>query len=93
MLYQDADDKILEKDMYVDLNETERVGSTDDVHIVAQVDRYAGGYAEDGDWTSTRRYYVTRDEDLGWVRSQMVATSVSWTWRMATRWSISSHGR
>jgi len=28
MLYQDADDKILEQDIYVDLNEAERVGSS-----------------------------------------------------------------
>ena len=60
MLYQDADDKILEKDIYVDLNEAERVGSSDKVRIVAQMDRYAGGYAEDGDWTDTKRFYVTR---------------------------------
>ena len=31
MLYQDADDKILEKDIFLDLNEAERVGSTDQV--------------------------------------------------------------
>ena len=73
MLYQDADDKTLEKDIYVDLNEAERIGSTDDVRIVAQLDRYAGGYAEDGNWTSTRRYYVTQDDDLERVGSQLVA--------------------
>ncbi|NLD45044.1 MAG: hypothetical protein GX657_16305 [Chloroflexi bacterium] len=73
MLYEDADDKILEKDIYVDLNEAERVGSTDQVRIVAQIDRHAGGYADDGDWTSTRRYYVTRDADLDRVGSQLIA--------------------
>jgi len=73
MLYQDADDKILEQDIYVDLNEAERVGSTDNVHIVAQIDRYAGGYAEDGNWTNARRYYVTQDDDLTRVGSQLVA--------------------
>ena len=40
MLYQDADDKILEQDIYVDLNEAERVGSSDRVNIVAQMDRF-----------------------------------------------------
>ncbi|MEA3441764.1 MAG: hypothetical protein U9R58_15925 [Chloroflexota bacterium] len=50
MLYQDADDKILEHDIYVDLNEAERVGSSDRVHIVAQVDRYRAGYQGDGNW-------------------------------------------
>ena len=70
MLYQDADDKILEQDIYVDLNEAERVGSSDRVHIVAQVDRYRAGYQGDGDWTSTKRFYVTQDDDLQRVRSQ-----------------------
>ncbi len=72
MLYQDADDKVLEKDIYVDLNEAERVGSTDNVRIVAQIDRYAGGSTDDGDWTSTRRYYVTHDDDLTRIGSQLV---------------------
>ena len=56
MLYQDADDKILEQDIYVDLNEAERVGSSDRVHIVAQVDRYPRRLRGDGDWSGTRRY-------------------------------------
>jgi hypothetical protein len=73
MLYQDADDKILEEDIYVDLNEAERVGSSDQVHIVAQVDRYRAGYQGDGDWSSTKRFYVTQDDDLQRVRSQQLA--------------------
>ncbi len=72
MLYQDADDQILEKDIYIDLNEAERVGSSDNVHIVAQIDRFRAGYTGDGDWTSARRYYVTRDDDLTRVGSQLV---------------------
>ncbi len=72
MLYQDADDQILEQDIYVDLNEVERVGSTDQVQIVAQVDRFRGAYQGDGDWTSARRYFITQDDDLDRVRSQMV---------------------
>ena len=73
MLYQDADDEILEKDIYIDLNEAERVGSSENVHIVAQIDRFRSGYSGDGDWTSTRRYYVTRDDDLTRVSSQLLA--------------------
>jgi hypothetical protein len=69
MLYQDADDKILEKDIYVDLNEAERVGSSDNVQIVVQMDRYQGGYQGDGDWVSAKRYYVTQDDDLQRIRS------------------------
>jgi len=73
MLYQDADDKVLEKDIYVDLNEAERVGSSENVHIVAQVDRYSAGYQGDGNWTSTKRFYVTQDDDLERVGSQEIA--------------------
>jgi hypothetical protein len=73
MLYQDADDKVLEQDVYVDLNEAERVGSSDRVHMVAQVDRYRAGYQGDGNWTATKRFYVTQDDDLQRVHSQQVA--------------------
>ncbi len=64
MLYQDADDKILEEDIYVDLNEAERAGSGENVHVVSQIDRYSAGYRGDGDWSGARRYYISYDEDL-----------------------------
>jgi hypothetical protein len=73
MLYQDADDKVLEKDIYIDLNEAERIGSTERVNIVAQVDRYRGGFSGDGNWTSTKRFYVTQDDDLNRIGSEEVA--------------------
>jgi hypothetical protein len=72
MLYQDADDQVLEQDVYLDLNEAERVGSSKSVNIVAQIDRFRSGFQGDGDWTSARRYYVTQDNDLNQVNSQMV---------------------
>ena len=73
MLYQDADDKILEQDIYFDLNEAERVGSSDNVQIVAQIDRYSGGYQGDGNWTSTKRFFITQDDDLERVNSEEIA--------------------
>jgi hypothetical protein len=73
MLYANADDKILEQDIFVDLNEAERVGSSDNVRIVAQLDRFERGFTGDGNWTSTRRYYVTKDNDLQSLGSQLVA--------------------
>lgn len=73
MLYQDADDKVLEQDIYLDLNEAERAGSSDAVQIVAQIDRYQGSFSGDGNWTSAKRFYVTRDDDLNTVRSQELA--------------------
>ena len=72
MLYADADDKILEQDIYLDMNEAERVGSNDRIHIVAQVDRFRDGYRGDGDWSSTRRYYITTDNDLDRLGSQQI---------------------
>ncbi|HMB23163.1 MAG TPA: hypothetical protein VKP08_10050, partial [Anaerolineales bacterium] len=72
MLYQDADDKILEKDIFVDLNEAERAGSSDRVKIVAQIDRFAGAYQGDGNWTGARRYYVMQDNDLNAINSEVV---------------------
>jgi hypothetical protein len=72
MLYQNADDKVLEKDIYVDLNEAERVGSSDRVQIVSQIDRFQAGYQADGNWTSTRRFYVTQDDNLEQIGSQEI---------------------
>lgn len=69
MLYQDADDEILEEDIYIDLNEAERVGSTDQVTLVSQLDRYRGGFAGDGNWTGARRYVLEQDDDLDGLAS------------------------
>lgn len=72
MLYQDADDQILEQDIFVDLNEAELVGSSERVTIVAQVDRFRGAFQGDGNWTATRRYLVTQDRDLTAIRSKLL---------------------
>ncbi len=72
MLYQDGDDQILEQDVYMDLNESEKAGSSDRVTIVSQIDRFRGGFQEDGNWTSTRRYLLSQDNDLNRVNSQLV---------------------
>jgi hypothetical protein len=72
MLYQDADDKILEQDIFLDLNEAERVGSSDNMHIVAQLDRFSGGFQGDGNWTNARRLYITQDDDLNQINSEVV---------------------
>jgi hypothetical protein len=70
MLYQDADDEVLEQDIMVDFNEAEVIGSTDQVNIVAQVDRYEGAFDGMGDWTSTKRFYVTQDSNLSEIGSE-----------------------
>jgi hypothetical protein len=73
MLYQDADDKILEQDIYLDLNEAERAGSSDSVKMVAQIDRYQSGFQGDGNWTGAKRYLIQQDSNLGRIRSQEIA--------------------
>ncbi|HXV98057.1 MAG TPA: clostripain-related cysteine peptidase, partial [Anaerolineae bacterium] len=70
MLYQDADDETLEQDILIDFNEAERIGSTDQVNIVAQVDRFDGAFDGMDDWTSTKRFYVTQDDDLSEIGSE-----------------------
>ncbi|MBN1666025.1 MAG: hypothetical protein JW862_03025, partial [Anaerolineales bacterium] len=73
MLYQDADDKILEQDILLDFNEAERIGSSPNVHIVSQLDRFNGGYQGDGDWRTTKRFYITQDLDLSRIGSEELA--------------------
>ncbi len=72
MAYIDADDKALERDLMFDLNEMELIGSTEEVIIVAQVDRYEGGYSGDGNWSTTRRYLIQQDNNLNEIDSQLI---------------------
>ena len=82
MIYLDADNN-LESAGINDINEMEIVGSSDDVNIVVQVDRIPysvlaannQGYADDvsnGDWTNTRRYYITQDFDPYLINSPLI---------------------
>jgi hypothetical protein len=82
MIYLDADNN-LESAGIDDINEMEIVDSSDDVNIVVQVDRIPysvlatnnQGYADDvsnGDWTNTRRYYITQDFDSYIINSQLI---------------------
>lgn len=73
MIYSDAEDDELERDMCLDLNEAELAGSTDQVKVVAQIDRYAGAYAGDGDVSSARRYLLVSDSDLDSLNSELLA--------------------
>lgn len=69
MFYSDADDEVLEEDMFFDLNEAELVGSSDRVTIVAQMDRYKGGFDGDGDWHTAKRFLIESDFDLDHLNS------------------------
>lgn len=60
MVYLNADND-LEPYSILNVNQMERIGSTDKVKIVVQWDRSPGFSIEDGDWTGTRRYLIQRD--------------------------------
>jgi len=60
MIYLDADNN-LESAGIDDINEMEMVGSSSKVNIVVQADRILNYDNSNGDWTTTRRYYITRD--------------------------------
>ena len=74
-IYVDGDNN-LEKFAIEDMNEMEVVGSTDDVNIIAQVDRVTGFDRSNGDWTDTRRFYVTKDDDTEIISSQQIGESL-----------------
>ncbi len=74
MVYLDADNN-LESAGIDDMNEMEVAGSTDDVAIVVQMDRAERDYADDttnGNWTGTKRLYVTQDTDQLIINSPVI---------------------
>jgi hypothetical protein len=68
IVYLDADNN-LEGPGVEDLNEMETAGSTADVNFVVQFDRIPEYDTSNGDWTSTKRYYVTQDDDMSTINS------------------------
>jgi hypothetical protein len=72
IVYSAADDEVLEETMWFDINEMELVGSNPQLNIVVQIDRFVGAFAGDGDWTDTRRYLITQDNDLNTISSPVV---------------------
>jgi hypothetical protein len=82
MVYLDGDNN-LETYGIQDLNEMEMVGSTTDVNIVVQIDRIPYSvlaenhqeYTDDtsnGNWTTTRRYYITKDLNPDKISSPLI---------------------
>jgi hypothetical protein len=55
-----------------DMNEMEMVGSSDKVNIVTEVGRIAGYDSTDGDWKTTRRYLVKKDNDTKKITSPVL---------------------
>lgn len=71
MVYIGGDNN-LESPAIEDINEMEQVGSNDDINIVVQFDRHPGYDTSNGDWTTTRRYYITRDADANTINSNLI---------------------
>ena len=73
LVYLDGDNN-LERDAVIDFNEMELVGSTDQVKIVVLFDRIGAAAPWDddsnGDWETTKRFLVARDNDPDTIRSQ-----------------------
>lgn len=76
-VYLDADND-LEGAGILDINEMEIAGSTDDVNIVVQMDRhpsndYYGGYdGSNGDWSTTKIFYVLKDSNMEQIKSKEI---------------------
>jgi len=62
LVYQAADND-LEDALIKDFNEMERIGSGANLNIVVQLDRSPRYDTSNDNWTTTRRYYVTRDPE------------------------------
>jgi len=71
MIYLDADNN-LESAGIDDINEMEMVGSSSDVNIVVQADRILEYDNSNGDWTTTRRYYIKQDSNPTQINSELI---------------------
>jgi hypothetical protein len=72
LVYLDGDND-LEPYTIQNVNRMEQVGSTDKVNILVQIDRIPGYDSSNGDWTGTRRYYITKDSDPNTINSLMIS--------------------
>lgn len=68
LVYMDADND-LESYAIDNLNQMEKIGSSKGVRIVVQVDRNPGYDKSNGDWSDTRRYFITKDTNLTDINS------------------------
>ncbi len=67
-----AGDNNLESSALGDLNELERVGSSDEVNVLVQLDRSRHYSSADGDWSGSRRYRVEQDDDTSSIGSSVL---------------------
>ncbi len=72
LVYMDGDND-LETYAIMDVNEMEQVGSNQDVNIIVLLDRIPGNDTSNGNWTTTRIYYITRDSNTSIINSTLLA--------------------
>jgi hypothetical protein len=63
----------LEKYGLLDVNEMEKIGSSDKVNIVVEMGRINGYATNDGDWKTTRRFYIQKDTNFSTITSPVLA--------------------
>ena len=63
----------LEPFLMKDLNEMEKIGSTDKVNIIVEAGRIDGYDSSDGDWKGVRRFRMTKDTNTSKVSSKVLA--------------------
>lgn len=66
-------DNDLEEYALLDVNEMEQVGSTENVNLLVQLDRSTRYSRVDGDWTSSRRMRIEKDENNSAITSPVIA--------------------
>lgn len=71
LIYLNADND-LERFGILNFNQMEKVGSTDRLKIVVQIDRSPGYDSTNDNWTGTRRYLVTKDGDPNKINSTLI---------------------
>ena len=71
MYYLDADCN-LEAPMMDDVDELEVIGSTDNVNVLTLLDRTPQHDRRDGNWSHSRLLLVTRDGQMGKIRSKIL---------------------
>jgi hypothetical protein len=59
-----------------DVNEMEKIGSDDNVSIVAELGRISGYSSAEGDWKSSRRYLVQKDNNPSAITSPVLAENL-----------------
>ncbi|MDD2716929.1 MAG: clostripain-related cysteine peptidase [Candidatus Wallbacteria bacterium] len=71
MVYLDGDNN-LEPYGIMNVNQMEKVGSTDATNVVVLFDRASGYDSTNGNWTDSRIMYITKDNDTSIMNSKVV---------------------